>query len=249
MLTKTQVWDIESRTLRHRFIGHEQDVYSVDFAPKGPLVASCSVDKTLRTWDIETGNSILVIPTEDGLVDVAFSPDARFLATGSFDKTWTIWDSSTGEVVLKPDMLSKHRDSVYSVKFSFDGKHLFTSSLDNTSKQWGIEEPLSSESRDNLDHKKVRCLRTFNGHGNFVLSTRPTPDGRWLISASKDRSVMIWESSTGIPQAMIKGHKNSVIKVDVSQDGRYFATASGDMTARIWSYKECQPAVAAAVLP
>lgn len=248
-MTKTQVWDIESRTLRHRFIGHEQDVYGVDFAPKGPLVASCGIDKTLRTWDIETGSSILVIQTEGGITDVAFSPDARFLATSSLDKTWTIWDSSTGEVVLEPDMSGGHRDSVYGVKFSFDGKHLYTSSGDSTVKQWGIEESLSSRSQDNLDYEKVRCLRTFDSHGAYVLSAIPTPDGRWLISTSNDSSVMIWDSSTGVPQAMIKRHQNTLIEVDVSRDGRYFATASSDMTARIWSYKECQPDVAAAVLP
>ena len=41
------------------------------------------------------------------------------------------------------------------------------------------------------------------------MSVAVSPDGAWVISASKDRGVQIWDSETGISQCVLQGHKNS----------------------------------------
>lgn len=42
-----------------------------------------------------------------------------------------------------------------------------------------------------------------------MLSVALTPDGRWVLSGSKDRGVQFWDPRTGDTQLMLQGHKNS----------------------------------------
>lgn len=42
-----------------------------------------------------------------------------------------------------------------------------------------------------------------------MLSVALTPDGRWVLSGSKDRGVQFWDPQSGNTQLMLQGHKNS----------------------------------------
>lgn len=78
-----------------------------------------------------------------------------------------------------------------------------------------------------------KCKFTFKGHNDFVLSVAFAPQGNWLISGSKDRSVQFWEprmlreklktDDTG-PSLILQGHQNSVISLAHSPVGNLFAT-------------------------
>lgn len=51
-----------------------------------------------------------------------------------------------------------------------------------------------------------------------MLSVALTPDGRWVLSGSKDRGVQFWNPSTGDAQLMLQGHKNSGMSPIIIQD-------------------------------
>ena len=138
---------------------------------------------------------------------MAISPDGRFVAAGSLDKSVRIWDTSTGVLVERTEGEQGHKDSVYSVAFSPNGQHLVSGSLDKTIRMWKLNN------RDfgmrNGNPKTGECVRTFEGHKDFVLSVALTPDGLWVMSGSKDRGVQFWDPDTGHAQLMLQGHKNS----------------------------------------
>lgn len=230
-----RVWDIATRTIRNTFAGHEQDIYSLDFARDGRTIASGSGDRTVRLWDIEASQNILTLSIEDGVTTVAISPDTKYVAAGSLDKSVRVWDATTGYLVERLEGPDGHKDSVYSVAFAPNGKDLVSGSLDKTIKMWELVAPRGGH--PNTGPKGGRCIRTFEGHKDFVLSVALTPDGAWVLSGSKDRGVQFWDPRTGNTQLMLQGHKNSVISVAPSPSGGSFATGSGDMRARIWSYK------------
>lgn len=230
-----RIWDIASKSIRHVFTGHEQDIYSLDFSKNGRFVASGSGDRTARVWDLETSQQVLTLSIEDGVTTVAISPDGNYVAAGSLDKVVRLWDAKTGYLV---ERLEGHKDSVYSVAFSPNGKDLYSGSLDNTIKMWELSSPRGVPMGNSP--KGGYNKTTFVGHKDFVLSVSPSPDGQWLVSGSKDRCVHFWDPRTAQMQLSLQGHKNSVISVSVSPSGNLFATGSGDCRARIWSYETIQ---------
>lgn len=232
-----RVWDIQSKTIRNTFSGHDQDIYSLDFSRDGHTIASGSGDRTVRLWDINTGENTLVLTIEDGVTTVAISPDAKFVAAGSLDKSVRVWDMR-GYLCERLEGADGHKDSVYSVAFSPSGRDLVSGSLDKTIKMWELAAPRGVPQQT---PKGGRCIKTFEGHKDFVLSVALTPDAQWVLSGSKDRGVQFWDPRTGQTHLMLQGHKNSVISVAPSPNPGYFATGSGDMRARIWSYQRLIP--------
>lgn len=235
-----RIWDIQNKRIRHVLMGHVQDIYSLDFSRDGRMIASGSGDCTARIWNMADGKCLQILRITDhdqkdpGVTSVAFSPDGRIIAAASLDKMVRIWDTQTGVLF---ERLEGHKDSVYSVAFMPDGKMLVSGSLDKTLKLWQLGTNEGRGMGIDRDRSKGPCKMTFTGHKDFVLSVGCTPDGRWVVSGSKDRGVQFWDPRTGQTQFMLQGHKNSVISVAISPSGRpLFATGSGDNRARIWSY-------------
>jgi len=156
------VWDIQSKKIRNIFAGHEQDIYSLDFARNGRHIASGSGDKTVRLWDIDVGQQVLTLSIEDGVTTVAISPDGRYVAAGSLDRSVRVWDSTSGYLVERLEGGEGHKDSVYSVAFSPDGHQLVSGSLDKTIKMWELTPQKGM--LPGSGPKGGKCIRTFEGH-------------------------------------------------------------------------------------
>lgn len=148
---------------------------------------------------------MLTLQIEDGVTTVAISPNNRYVAAGSLDKSVRIWDTQTGVLVERTEGEQGHKDSVYSVAFSPRGDLLVSGSLDKTIRMW----KLNNFGHSGQNPKSGECIRTFEGHKDFVLSVALTPDGNWVMSGSKDRGVQFWDPETGNAQLMLQGHKNS----------------------------------------
>ena len=203
-----RIWDIQRKKIKTQYVGHEQDIYSLDFSRDGTRLASGSGDRTARLWDLETGQNLLTLSIEDGVTTVAVSPDGKFLAAGSLDRAVRVWDTEKGSLV---ERLEGHKDSVYSVAFSPSGLELLSGSLDKTIKLWELTAPRTTGSMYPAAPRAGTCKTTFVGHKDFVLSVALSPDGKWVVSGSKDRGVQFWNPVDGQPQFMLQGHKNSGI--------------------------------------
>src|SRR5271170_2055933 len=235
-----RIWDIQRKKIKNQFLGHEQDIYSLDFSRDGTRLASGSGDRTARLWDMETGQNLLTLSIEDGVTTVAVSPDGKFLAAGSLDRAVRVWDTEKGSLV---ERLEGHKDSVYSVAFSPSGLELLSGSLDKTIKLWELTAPRTTGSMYPAAPRAGTCKTTFVGHKDFVLSVALSPDGKWVVSGSKDRGVQFWNPVDGQPQFMLQGHKNSGtsrtisrMSVDVSDFG-CTRSYSGWETICYWEWR------------
>jgi WD40 repeat protein len=99
-------------------------------------LASGSVDRSIKLWDVATGKVINTLNGHSNWVySVVFSPDGKTLASGSQDNSIKLWDVATGKVI---HTLNGHSHWVYSVVFSPDGKTLASGSQDNSIKLWKL---------------------------------------------------------------------------------------------------------------
>ncbi|EJF64795.1 WD40 repeat-like protein [Dichomitus squalens LYAD-421 SS1] len=88
----------------------------VSFSPDNRLVLSCSVDKTVKIWDAQTGAMLQSLQGHEGTgFQTCFSPCGRYVASGSWDGTVRLWRTSDGSCLatLNPD-----HGSVSQVAFS-----------------------------------------------------------------------------------------------------------------------------------
>ncbi len=73
-------------------------MYSVAYSPDGKCLASGSRDKTIKLWDVTTGNERATLKGHTGpVLSVNYSPDGRTLASVSLDKTIRLWEFPTGD--------------------------------------------------------------------------------------------------------------------------------------------------------
>jgi WD40 repeat protein len=72
------------------------------------------------------------------------------------------------------------------------------------------------------------------GHSLPVIAVAFSPDGRWALTGSGDKTARLWEVTTGKEIRRLEGHSAPVYSVAFSPDGRWALTGSGDTTARLW---------------
>jgi WD40 repeat protein len=60
-----------------------------------------SADKTIKLWDVETGQEIRTLKGhDDSVYSVNFSSDGKTLVSGSADNTIKLWNVETGQEIL-----------------------------------------------------------------------------------------------------------------------------------------------------
>ena len=196
---------------------HTRQVNSVAFSPDGTLLASASVDGTIRFWDTATGvqKSLLTAPPPEGsaaMTSVAFSPDGKTLISGGWDAQIRIWDVDTGTLRATP---SKQTDWVRSLAISPDGKTLAVGG------DGGMLRLLALGTGQEWANLK--------GHVGTVTSISFSPDGTALASSigwgDEGSFLNLWTLTNGLVQSItnIAGQTDAVA---FSPDGKTLATAS-----------------------
>ncbi|PVU97883.1 hypothetical protein BB561_000277 [Smittium simulii] len=91
-----RVFDGENGTLVRVFTGHKNQITDIAFSPDGRWLVSSSLDSTIRTWDLPTGNLIDIFKTTSVPISLDFSPTFDFLITCHPDRVGLcLWTNKT----------------------------------------------------------------------------------------------------------------------------------------------------------
>lgn len=74
-----------------------------------------------------------------------------------------------------------------------------------------------------------------SGHGANISALAFSPDGKYLVSASEDATLKLWDPNSGAEIRTLRGHSNLVTALAVNADGSEIASASLDHTLRVWN--------------
>jgi WD40 repeat protein len=102
----------------------EKQAHATAVSPDGRILASGSTDRTVRLWDVKTGEILFSLKGHSGPITcLAFSEDGRTLASGSADRTVRLWNVGTGKPLA---VFGGCSGTIFSLTFARDGKSLIS---------------------------------------------------------------------------------------------------------------------------
>jgi WD40 repeat protein len=250
--------------------GHRSYVNSICLLGNDRIV-SCSRDRTIRVWDIATGERLLLLEghTENVVyVCVVDTQEGLRIVSGSWDKTVRVWDSTTGECLQILEVPTEVGLLGLDVLGNQGAQKIVTGTSDNKIQIW---DPITGTSLRVIYAKTISCIRVLRdgrivngridgdcrlqiwdsttgeslkvltGHTRRVSCIRELQDGR-IVSGAWDSTLRIWSPDTGTCLQVLTGHKDYVDSICVLSDGR-FVSGSWDNTLRVWDITKKNPKV------
>ncbi|GET85863.1 hypothetical protein, conserved [Leishmania tarentolae] len=85
----------------------------------------------------------------------------------------------------------------------------------------------------------VSEIRTYSGHSLAVYCCCFSPKGDMFVTASRDRTIRLWNLRTGASTVMKGGHNGFVLSCDYSPKGNRVVSSSDDRTIKLWNTSSC----------
>ncbi len=160
--------------------GHWDEILAVATHPDGQLVISGGKDRTIKVWDLASGECVYAFTGhEDRVTAVIAHQDGRRIISASADSTLKVWDLERERCL---HTLTGHGGPVRALALHPDGGAVFSGGEDRTLKIW------------RLDHGV--CVQSLDG-GSPIEAVAAHPDGIRVIAGCRDSQVKVWDIRTG----------------------------------------------------
>ncbi|MBS1118511.1 MAG: WD-repeat protein [Deltaproteobacteria bacterium] len=254
LLVPAADWSLEVRrrskptiTLR----GHRTVISHVEFSRDSKLLYTSSLDGTLRRWDLDTGESTILIDETVPVSGFAVAADGRVAAQVGDAAKMIMPDGTVSELghgapwcvafaefeQVRDRLLMRRCDNSVVM---LDGGHLvelptggyYVSRLAVSPDGLRVAGAMGDRTVRLWDATTGQVVRVLRGHSDLVMDVAFSPDGTTLASASYDKTIRVWELASE-RHRVLRGHALSVNRVVWREDG-HLVTASRDGTLRIW---------------
>lgn len=173
------VWELREPFVPTLRVKHTSSVSQVQFSPDGRKLVSGSFDGEIRITDTRTGGPLVQLHHDGAVQPVTFSPDGRRIAVGCSDRTVQLYDAASGKPASPP---LNHEYAIDAIEFDRSGTKLL------------VTAEVQVRVWDTVDGRAVGVPIL---HRDRIQSARLSPDGQWIVTASRDRTVRLWSASSG----------------------------------------------------
>lgn len=237
--------------------GHRKAITGVTFNSDGSLMATSSVDRTVRLWDTRAGEAarVLMGGHRDWVRGVSFRPDGKQLASVGDDGAVRLWDPQSGERMFR---LVGHDTGAQCLCWSPDSRLVVSGGTDGQVCLWEV-----------ASLQRLAVLGPFGGgisqlafdmQGRWLAVARPDAVEIWDLEAVKqiqqievagrravvaaspkdvlfigdERGAMAWNVSANRMLRTFNGHDGAVRAIAAHPNGLGLVTGGEDQTVRLW---------------
>eukprot|EP00079_Xenopus_tropicalis_P018399 XP_004919970.1 PREDICTED: autophagy-related protein 16-2 isoform X2 [Xenopus tropicalis] len=213
------LWKLDGKAYES-LTGHTGKVTAAKFKMSLYRAVTCSLDRTIREWDLQKAACIRRISVSSYCSDVVCSD--YYMISGHHDKKIRFWDSRSEscfrEVTLEEKITSLFMDQ--------EQGQLLSCSRDDALSLFDLR---SSNVRQVFRADGFKCGCDWT---KAILS----PDGSYTLAGSADGTIFIWNTRTGLLERSLNGqHRASVNAVTWSMSGDYVVSVDRGKMAVVWS--------------
>ncbi|KAG2146190.1 ribosome biogenesis protein Sqt1 [Suillus bovinus] len=179
--------DVKDNSLQH-FTTHNGSVFAISCHPTEPLAVSGGEDDLGYIWDITDGEVIVKLTGHvDSVCSASFSSDGQMVATGGMDGKVRIWRRVGTTDFRNWEFLTELQgpDEVILLRWHPRGTILLAGSNDSTVWLWQLPSG--------------NTMQVFAGHSGPVQCGEFTPDGKRIVTASEDGTLIYWDPRSSTP--------------------------------------------------
>ncbi|BDI20405.1 hypothetical protein ANSO36C_62070 [Nostoc cf. commune SO-36] len=221
---------------------HDDNVNDVKVSLDGKMIASASVDKTVKVWRKQEDDTFLStswkmidsldIQHQSPVWSVTFSRNGELIASGDADGIIKITSINNNSINRQIKPKEDNDEIVLKLMFSPDDQSIVSANWDKNVRVWKL-----------LDHNYE--LIKIGEHDDKVYGVCFNSDGKFIASGGGDNKVNIWSLPPDakllhslVPELEKKmAQKTPVFDVKFSFDGQMIAAAYKDNFVRIWDIK------------
>ena len=258
-----KLWSLDGQLLR-TFTGHDGAVISLAFSSDGKVITG-SEDQTAKLWNIENGQLLVTFKGHgEAVTNVAFGKEKKLVFTGSEKgRTAKLWNMD-GRLMQTLRLFSY----ISSIAFSLNRNTILAGSINNTVKVFKINQQqiisdnlvVTNESNSNANNNTISLkitgnnnniveLRNFNEdkdklvttfkHSQEVTSAVFSPDGKTVLTSSKDQTAKLWKLDGSLLRTFkdidSRALSSRALSLDFSPDHQKILIGYVDATARLWN--------------
>jgi WD40 repeat protein/energy-coupling factor transporter ATP-binding protein EcfA2 len=176
--------------------GQDYNILGVDFDPNNNnRIAFGGADGSVKFWDIQSQKPSEPLGTnhEGYVVLVKFSQNGRRLVSSDQNGIIKIWNTHNDDLKKLLGEIKGHTKEIYGLAFSPDDKILASASADTTIKLWQINDVIEQYQTKIPPTTIDKEWTILKGHTDIVNRAEFSHSGKFIASASDDRTVRIWK--------------------------------------------------------
>lgn len=235
--------------------GHTDVIDRLAKHPDGKHIWSCSRDKTIRCWDLDTGQEVHRLLDPCTPMAICISHSGLQLATGDQAGNISLWDTNSGKRTLS---WSGHKGIVETLYFDHDDSRLLSEGKDQIlvwdvrSGQQLVELPCKGGFGQNAvwspDGSMIAAIQNdavaifdaqvgseithFRIYDPYCGNIQFSPDGSLIVVCQK--RIWLYDANTGVLKGALPGHNEHIGSMELSPDGRHLVTGDQQGIIKVW---------------
>lgn len=215
--------DINEPEQQRNISHHQKGVFGIK--PVGKHILTIGGGGLLTRWSVEERRTLDSIQlSNQSLRSIDYHAGRNELAIGSSDNNIYLLDAT--DLSIRQTIPNAHDNSVFSIRYSPDGRHLLSGGRDAHLRVWDTNAGFEQ-------------ITSQPAHWFTINAIAFHPNGQWFATASRDKTIKIWDSSNFRLLKVLEtirdgGHVNSVNNLLWSPYQNYLISCSDDRSMIVW---------------